>query len=144
MAWSHYSSATQLAPSTAVVPDATPHDMNDPEADRLMTSGNQHSNDKDYEKDYDKGRDREMDMHRDETEGRKRERAEVDRYMVLHHLITAALCIGSWALNYTRIGALVMFLHDVSDVPLDVMRLCGRYVCCVVLCFVVCNGSDVL
>lgn len=52
--------------------------------------------------------------------------AEGGQFMVLHHIVTAVLCLGSWALNYTRIGSIVMFLHDVSDIPLDVVRLSGR------------------
>jgi hypothetical protein len=46
-----------------------------------------------------------------------------DIKMDVHHISTAALCIGSYVSNYAKIGSLVMFLHDASDLPLDVLRL---------------------
>lgn len=49
--------------------------------------------------------------------------SELDTKMVLHHIVTAALCIGSWWFDYARIGSCVMFLHDISDIPLDLSRL---------------------
>jgi ceramide synthetase len=45
--------------------------------------------------------------------------------MVIHHVATAILCIGSWCFGYLRVGSAVMFLHDVSDVPLDLVRTWG-------------------
>ena len=44
--------------------------------------------------------------------------------MTLHHIATAALCLQSYALGYVKIGSIIMFLHDVSDIPLDLLRLC--------------------
>lgn len=79
--------------------DLSPVSSHDPEAARLISS---------------------------DSKGRKKEHAESDQYMVVHHIVTAVLCLVSWALNYTRIGSIVMFLHDISDLPLDVVRLCGR------------------
>ena len=58
---------------------------------------------------------------------RGKDNIQTDKYMSLHHIATAVLCLGSWALNFTRIGSIVMFLHDISDVPLDFARLFGRY-----------------
>ena len=54
--------------------------------------------------------------------GRKPER---DIAMEVHHLATMALTTLSCWCGYTRIGSLVMFLHDISDLPLDLLRLCG-------------------
>ena len=52
--------------------------------------------------------------------------AEKDKIMMLHHLVTASLCISSWWYGYAKIGSLVMFLHDISDIPLDFVRLFGQ------------------
>lgn len=49
-----------------------------------------------------------------------------DKIMMLHHLVTASLCISSWWYGYAKIGSLVMFLHDISDIPLDFVRLFGQ------------------
>jgi hypothetical protein len=54
--------------------------------------------------------------------GRKPER---DTAMEVHHLATMALTTLSCWCGYTRIGSLVMFLHDISDLPLDLLRICG-------------------
>jgi hypothetical protein len=48
-----------------------------------------------------------------------------DFKMVIHHVATAVLCIGSWFFGYLRVGSAVMLLHDVSDVPLDLVRVWG-------------------
>jgi hypothetical protein len=76
------------------------------------------------------------------SSGQEGERVGRDRKMDIHHLSTAALCIGSYFFGYAKIGSLgelipnvlhvapssylmitVMFLHDASDVPLDLLRL---------------------
>jgi hypothetical protein len=49
-----------------------------------------------------------------------------DKVMMLHHGVTAALCLASAYYGYAKIGSLVMFLHDVSDIPLDLVRLFGQ------------------
>ena len=36
--------------------------------------------------------------------------------MAIHHLVTIALICSSHMLNWTRIGAVVLFIHDVSDI----------------------------
>jgi len=46
-----------------------------------------------------------------------------DKYMVIHHIVTALLCITSYLTTYCKIGSLVMFLHDASDLPLDFLRM---------------------
>ena len=51
------------------------------------------------------------------------EKAESNWKMQLHHFSTAGLCIGSYVTGYARIGSLVMFLHDFSDIFIDVLRL---------------------
>ena len=40
--------------------------------------------------------------------------------MFTHHIITVALMVGSYAYNYTRVGCLIMFLMDCSDIFLPV------------------------
>lgn len=105
MAWKQYSGDAD----DSVI--GTPSSAPDPEAARLIATTHADS---------------------DAVKGRKKDVAAVDgnQYMVAHHVVTAMLCLSSWAMNYTRIGSLVMFLHDVSDLPLDVVRLCGRYDLC--------------
>ena len=48
-----------------------------------------------------------------------------DSKMVIHHVATALLCLASWFSGYLRIGSVIMLLHDVSDVPLDLVRVSG-------------------
>mmetsp|Transcript_47625 Transcript_47625/g.116696 ORF Transcript_47625/g.116696 Transcript_47625/m.116696 type:complete len:323 (+) Transcript_47625:61-1029(+) len=38
------------------------------------------------------------------------------RQYVIHHCATLALVLGSWLLGYTRFGAYIIALHDVSDI----------------------------
>lgn len=44
--------------------------------------------------------------------------------MLLHHVTTLGLILFSWFVNFTRFGVLVMVLHDVSDVFLEVGKIC--------------------
>ena len=46
-----------------------------------------------------------------------------DVKMMLHHVSAGLLCLFSFVMGYENIGALVMFLHDISDVPLSCLRL---------------------
>lgn len=39
--------------------------------------------------------------------------------MLSHHVITIALLIGSFLTNYTRIGSVILFIHDWPDVLLE-------------------------
>lgn len=43
--------------------------------------------------------------------------------MVLHHLCTTSLIIFSYITNYSNIGSIVIFLHNVSDVVLYLNRM---------------------
>merc|ERR1712086_155765 len=51
--------------------------------------------------------------------------------MYVHHVITLFLIVGSWHLGIDgvwhigarRIGAIVLFLHDSSDIVIDILRL---------------------
>lgn len=36
--------------------------------------------------------------------------------MLLHHLVTLILIAGSYMANYTAVGALIAFTHDIGDV----------------------------
>jgi hypothetical protein len=48
---------------------------------------------------------------------------KMDTKMHLHHIATALLCLTSYFSGYVKIGSIIMFLHDVSDLPLDFLRL---------------------
>ncbi len=39
---------------------------------------------------------------------------------MIHHIVTAGLLAYSYYVNFTRIGIMVMLLHDVSDIFLEV------------------------
>ncbi|OQR96317.1 hypothetical protein ACHHYP_16107 [Achlya hypogyna] len=43
--------------------------------------------------------------------------------MMGHHVVTIALIIWSYAVGYLPIGVIVMFLHDISDIPLDFLKM---------------------
>lgn len=43
--------------------------------------------------------------------------------MFLHHVVTILLLVLSWACNFHRIGALVLAIHDIADVPLEGAKL---------------------
>ena len=43
--------------------------------------------------------------------------------MMLHHLITISLIVTSYLTNYTRVGASILFLHDLADVFLESAKL---------------------
>ncbi|XP_067931958.1 ceramide synthase 5-like [Watersipora subatra] len=45
----------------------------------------------------------------------------------VHHIATITLMAGSFTANYTRIGALILCLHDASDILLESAKL-ARYV----------------
>ncbi|CAD6191205.1 unnamed protein product [Caenorhabditis auriculariae] len=39
--------------------------------------------------------------------------------LILHHIITVLLLSASWAINFVRVGTLVLISHDVSDILLE-------------------------
>lgn len=43
--------------------------------------------------------------------------------MFVHHIITIILVSVSHYMNYCRIGTLVLLVHDISDVPIDTMKM---------------------
>ena len=43
--------------------------------------------------------------------------------MMIHHVITNLLVVGSSLCRLTRIGSMVFLVHDVSDVPVDLSKL---------------------
>jgi len=43
--------------------------------------------------------------------------------MYAHHLVTIGLVGLSYFANYQRIGVVVLFLHDISDIPLDLLKI---------------------
>jgi len=47
--------------------------------------------------------------------------------MFVHHCVTLFLIWASWSVNYTRVGSLIMVIHDVGDIPLELAK-CFRFV----------------
>ncbi|GFR45454.1 hypothetical protein Agub_g6851 [Astrephomene gubernaculifera] len=45
---------------------------------------------------------------------------------MIHHIVTSGLLIYSYSVNFTRVGVIVILLHDVSDIFLELAKLC-RY-----------------
>jgi len=43
--------------------------------------------------------------------------------MMVHHVITNCLVIGSSHCRFTKIGSMVFMMHDISDVPVDMSKL---------------------
>uniref|UniRef100_A0A0N5AQ71 TLC domain-containing protein n=1 Tax=Syphacia muris TaxID=451379 RepID=A0A0N5AQ71_9BILA len=43
--------------------------------------------------------------------------------LVFHHIVTIGLLSASWAINFVRVGTLVLLSHDVSDVVLEFSKL---------------------
>ena len=43
--------------------------------------------------------------------------------MMIHHVITNLLVIGSSHFRLTRVGSIIFLLHDISDVPVDLSKL---------------------
>ncbi len=53
------------------------------------------------------------------------ERRKDFRQMVLHHVITILLVLGSWCVDEIRIGVLIVTLHDLSDIPASLTKVCN-------------------
>lgn len=47
--------------------------------------------------------------------------------MLVHHVITISLLAFSYACNLTRIGTLVLVIHDIADIPLEAAKM-AKYV----------------
>jgi hypothetical protein len=45
---------------------------------------------------------------------------------MIHHIVTVGLLVYSYYVNFTRVGILIMLLHDISDIFLEAAKLC-RY-----------------
>ncbi|KAG2429637.1 hypothetical protein HXX76_010867 [Chlamydomonas incerta] len=45
---------------------------------------------------------------------------------MIHHVVTSGLLLYSYALNFTRVGVVVILIHDVSDIFLEMAKL-ARY-----------------
>lgn len=43
--------------------------------------------------------------------------------MYLHHVTTIVLLTGSWTIGATRAGIVIVFLHDLSDIPISLMQI---------------------
>lgn len=43
--------------------------------------------------------------------------------MYMHHIVTIFLVCFSWGIN-VKFGFLVLFVHDVSDIGIDLLKLC--------------------
>ena len=43
--------------------------------------------------------------------------------MVLHHLITICLLVLSYLTNFTRVGASILFIHDLADIFLETAKV---------------------
>jgi len=43
--------------------------------------------------------------------------------MFVHHIATILLIAGSHVMNYQRIGILVLYVHDASDITVDLLKL---------------------
>uniref|UniRef100_A0A4X1U220 COPI coat complex subunit epsilon n=1 Tax=Sus scrofa TaxID=9823 RepID=A0A4X1U220_PIG len=43
--------------------------------------------------------------------------------MLVHHVVTLVLIVSSYAFRYHKVGILVLFLHDISDVQLEFTKL---------------------
>ncbi|XP_043766809.1 ceramide synthase 1 isoform X1 [Cervus elaphus] len=43
--------------------------------------------------------------------------------MLVHHVVTLILIVSSYAFRYHKVGILVLFLHDISDVQLEFTKL---------------------
>lgn len=47
--------------------------------------------------------------------------------MYIHHLVTIALLLGSWRCNFHRVGCLVLFVHDFSDIFGDWLKITNYF-----------------
>ena len=59
--------------------------------------------------------------------------------MALHHLVTVYLLIGQYLMNLLAIGSGILFLHDLSDIFVCIVKLAGEteYDALAALCMIV-------
>lgn len=43
--------------------------------------------------------------------------------MLIHHIITIALILFSYVTNFTRVGTVIMVIHDIADVFLELAKV---------------------
>jgi len=43
--------------------------------------------------------------------------------MLVYHVVTIILIMVSWLCNFTRIGSLLLIVHDAADLVLEVCKL---------------------
>jgi hypothetical protein len=41
----------------------------------------------------------------------------------MHHLVTIALILLSWSFNFQKIGTTVLYVHDASDITIDLLKM---------------------
>ena len=46
--------------------------------------------------------------------------------MTIHHAVTLALIAASWYYNYESYGAVIMFINDITDVPMFALRIARK------------------
>eukprot|EP00538_Stauroneis_constricta_P006567 CAMPEP_0119548876 /NCGR_PEP_ID=MMETSP1352-20130426/2702_1 /TAXON_ID=265584 /ORGANISM="Stauroneis constricta, Strain CCMP1120" /LENGTH=427 /DNA_ID=CAMNT_0007594275 /DNA_START=105 /DNA_END=1388 /DNA_ORIENTATION=+ len=58
--------------------------------------------------------------------------------MLIHHIVTNLLVIGSSYFRFTRIGSMVFLVHDISDVPVDMSKLANflKWKITTIVCFI--------
>lgn len=60
------------------------------------------------------------------------------REMLVHHIVTNMLVMGSSFFRFTRVGSMVFMVHDISDVPVDLSKLANflKWKATTVVCFI--------
>jgi len=43
---------------------------------------------------------------------------------MIHHVATTLLLVYSYYVNFTRVGVMVLLIHDMSDIFLEAAKLC--------------------
>jgi len=63
--------------------------------------------------------------------------------MFFHHIATLGLIIFSYIFRYSRIGVLVLLVHDISDIPLDLVKMVNylEWEICTIIGYVVTLSS---
>ncbi|CAJ0559798.1 unnamed protein product, partial [Mesorhabditis spiculigera] len=67
--------------------------------------------------------------------------------LIFHHVVTLGLLSASWAINFVRVGTLVLVSHDIADVFLEggkLVRYAGKHKMLTNVCFVLFMSSWIL